>query len=308
MGPLICITFAVMAAASADGVQVDVTMDPPLTPFHRTAAFTISVEAPADTEINLPDLAGHLGGLEVFGVPKHHTETDSEGRKHITKTYILDPVFTGDYPIEPVTVTWGDDQSLTVPAPMLRVRELTEEERTLAGQFDPALSGRPPLPGPASRWYTWALVAVLALAAAGVALWLWRKRASKAPELTIKPAWEIAYDRLRVLKKRKLPEAGKYETYYVDLSSILRYYIEGRFRIHAPERTTPEFLDEIRQAGMMTDEHEQFLETILQHCDNVKFAQYMPRDEQMGKSFAGVLRFVKETVPQIQPSEEEEAA
>jgi len=296
-----------VAATSGDGVHINVTLDPPLTPFHRTATFTISVEAPADVEVDLPDMAGHFGGLEVYGAPKHHTKTDDEGRKHISKAYTLDPVFTGDYVIEPVTVTWGDDESITVPAPMLRVRDLTEEEILLAGQFDPALSGRPPLPGPASRWMIWVLVAAIALVVIGLALWLRHKRASAAPQVAIKPAWEIAYDRLKVLQKRRLPESGKYETYYVDLSSILRYYIEGRFHVHAPERTTPEFLDEIRKTGIMTADHERFLDQFLRHCDNVKFAQYVPQDVQMEKSFRRTLRFVKETVPQVKPGEGEAA-
>lgn len=265
------------------------------------------MDAPADTRLELPDMAGHFGGLEVFGTPRQHTLTDNEGRKHTTKTYILDPIFTGDYVIEPVTVTWGDDQSITVAAPMLRVRDLTEEELALAGQFDTALSGRPPLPGPASRWTTWALVALLVLAAIALALWMLHKRAASTPAIAIKPAWEIAYDRLKVLQNRKLPELGRYQAYYVDLSSILRYYIEGRFHIHAPERTTPEFLTEIRQAGIMTPEHELFLEQFLRHCDNVKFAQYVPQNDQMEKSFRRTLRFVRETVPQAQPNKEEAA-
>ena len=99
------------------------------------------------------------------------------------------------------------------------------------------------------------------------------------------------------LDERHLPKAGRYEPYYVDLSAILRYYIEDRFHLHAPEQTTPEFLAELSGSGYLDEGHERFLGAFLRHCDLVKFAQYVPTVNDMELRFTEVLRFVDDTVP-----------
>jgi hypothetical protein len=94
----------------------------------------------------------------------------------------------------------------------------------------------------------------------------------------------------------------------VDLSGIVRYYIEDRFHVHAPEQTTPEFLAEISSVGLLDDSHERLVAEILRHSDQVKFARYLPTLHEMEKSFAQVLQFVDETVPKVEEKAGEEAA
>jgi hypothetical protein len=119
-------------------------------------------------------------------------------------------------------------------------------------------------------------------------------------------AWDLAYTRLRELDSRRWPEQGKFQPYYVELSSILRHYIEDRFMVHAPEMTTPEFLAEASKSGVLSPDHQELLAHFLRHCDRVKFAQFRPTEGDMERSFAEVLRFVDETAPQ--PAKGEEAA
>jgi hypothetical protein len=107
----------------------------------------------------------------------------------------------------------------------------------------------------------------------------------------------VAYRRLRELDERHLSEEGRYEPYYVDLSAILRYYIEDRFHLRAPEQTTQEFLAASSTTGLFTGDHQQMLSELLKHSDRVKFAQYVPTVPEMERSFSAVLQFVDETVP-----------
>lgn len=286
-----------LAAATSGGVDVSVTLDPADVPFHRTAAYTVTVEAPSDVEVTLPDMLGKFAGLEASDVQRN-TEPVSETRRRITETYILDPILINDYRIEPVTVTWGDGESVTVPSPALRVRDLTEEEKQAAMQFETAagpLAPNNPLLRDKRVWIGLAAFALLAIAAAAYTVLKRRRPAHVAPPA---PPWEVAYQRLRALDERHLPEAGKYDPFYVDLSSILRYYIEDRFRVRAPEQTTQEFLSATSAGGSLTPPHQQILGGFLRHCDRVKFAQYVPTVEEMEQSFTTVLQFVDETVPQ----------
>jgi hypothetical protein len=188
----------------------------------------------------------------------------------------------------------------------VRVRDLTKEEEEAAMRF---VSGATPMDVPPPFWRHWefwaGIVAVVALAA--VALWMYLRRRAK-PEYTAPPlsAWDAAYARLRELDARKWPQAGKCPLYYVELSFILRHYIEDRFVLHAPERTTPEFLTEASKAGVFSEDQQKMLAEFLRHCDRVKFAKYVPSLDEAERSFADVLRFVDETVPR--PAQPEEKA
>ncbi len=285
-------------------VSVEVHVKPALTPFHKQISYSIVVEHPVEVEPKLPDMLNRFGGLGIYGAPAYETEDLGHGRRRVTETYTLDPVYIGMYLIDPVVVSWGDGEEIVVPSPGVRVRDLTEAEREAAEQFDSTLA-EPEYPGPPwfRRWEFWVAMGLIALAAtAATAYWL-RNRPETERAAPRKTPWETAYERLQALDQRHLPKAGRYELYYVDLSAILRYYIEDRFHLHAPERTTPEFLAELSGSGYLDDGHERFLGMFLRHCDLVKFAQHVPTVNDMELRFTEVLRFVDDTVP----SREEEA-
>jgi len=306
MTPLIAIGL-LLVAADGPAVDVRVTLDPPVIPFHRQARYTIVVEAPDDLEVQLPDMVDQFGGLGVADV-RRDTRTLRGGRRRIAETYVLDPVFIGNYPIQPASVTWGDGETITVPSPGLRVRDLTEEEQEAAMRFETIAGPITPANPLVGRWALWIALGGALLIAAGVAayvLWFRKREAQAAPPL---PPWDVAYRRLQELDQRRLPKAGKFGLYYVELSGILRHYIEDRFQLHAPEQTTPEFLLAAAGSGALSEQHQRILANFLKHCDRVKFAQYVPNEQEMERSFAIVLQFVDQTVPRPEPAQQEAAA
>jgi len=295
-------------AAAADApVEVQVTLEPPVIPFHRQARYTIAVDVAGDIEVKLPDMIGKFGGVDVHDVKRDIKPLKGE-RKRVTETYILDPILAATYPIAPAQVLWGEGSKIVLPSPALRVRNLTEAETAAAERFEP-IAG--PVSAPKPFWLTWpfwaALCAGVVLVVCAVMYWLRRRerieRATSPP-----PAWQVAYERLRELDQRQLAQSGNFEVYYVDLSAILRYYIEDRFQLRAPEQTTPEFLGEAASSGVLSEVHQRLVASFLRHCDRVKFAQYRPMLEEMERGFEVVLRFVDETVPEPKPVAEEEAA
>lgn len=298
------------ASAAAAEVDVRVTVSPPVIPFHRQAEYVIEVEAPAETTITLPEMAGKFGGLAIYGPPERTREDIARGRVRVRERYVLDPIFIGYYPIAPAVVRVDDEHEIEAPSPAIRVRELTEAELMAVEHFE-ANAGPAELPNPWFRpWVWWTAAGVLVAAlGAGVAVLLLKRLREMRIE-PVRPPWETAYDRLRELDAAKYPEQGEYETFYVELSGIVREYIEGRFLIHAPEQTTPEFLSEAARSGALTDAHQRRLARFLKHSDRVKFAQYEPSIDEMERSFVLVLRFVDETIPVLEEgaSPEDEAA
>lgn len=302
-------TLLLIAGLAPAQVDVNVTLSPPVLPFHKQATFTVVVEAPAGLNVKLPDMRDHFGELAVYGIPDHHSEPVGDDRVRTTEIYILDPVHIRDHVIAPVEVTWGDGNVIAVPSPVFRVRDLRPAELEEAQRFMDAIAGGPGVAGPgySGLWFS---IFGVALAAAALAAWFLYRR-SRGPDSEVvlaEKAWEIAKQRLAALAERRLPQLGKYDAYHVDLSSILRYYIEGRFEVHAPEQTTPEFLGEISGTGYFSPDQEVFLARFLRLCDRVKFAQFRPDLEAMTMSFEEVEFFVEETIPKVQPEEEAIAA
>lgn len=295
--------------ADIPGVDVYVTVDPPVFPYHKQTHFTVSVEHPVDVAVEIPELADQFGGLMVTSPAELKTEPLGKDRIRTSKTYTLEAIWAGDYPVKPVSIKAGEGQTITVPSPALRVRDLTEEETAAAEHFEPNAGPSGVRHDYLSDWRIWlaaGLIVAVPLCAGLVYYFARRKKVAAPPPAS---PWEIAYARLRDLDARQLPQQGDFQTYYIELSDILRHYIEERFNLHAPEETTPEFLAEASFAGALTETHQNLLGQFLRHCDRVKFARYEPTPKEMDMSLAVVLQFVDETVPvpAASPAKEEAA-
>ena len=164
---------------------------------------------------------------------------------------------------------------------------------------DPA-AAKPPEPrgvltpgeaGPRGGLSPWWLSAALPVAAV-VFLLVRRRRAKTLPPPP--PAHEIAWEALRRLVAAKLIEAGEVERFFTALSAILREYVERRFAVRAPERTTEEFLREAAGHPALAGRRDG-LARFLALADLVKFARHAPEESGVQASFTAVKEFVSQT-------------
>ena len=154
-----------------------------------------------------------------------------------------------------------------------------------------AIKGLVPLP---HNW-RWLLVLVAVLA---LAYWLWKRRQSTDPISTPPPPtpYELAIRALQQLREENPPV----QEFYTRLSDIVRHYLEGRFHLHAPEQTTEEFLYEVSENNVLTQEHKDLLGSFLQESDLVKFARHHPEQSDMQRALEAAEKFVRDTQPQTQ--------
>jgi len=108
-----------------------------------------------------------------------------------------------------------------------------------------------------------------------------------------------------VRAKQKLQEAlallGQPREFCILVSDTIRWYLEERFDFHAPERTTEEFLYELRGTELLTRDQKESLGDFLNRCDLVKFAKYEPGEPELRDLHAAALRLIEETEPQQPP-------
>ena len=149
---------------------------------------------------------------------------------------------------------------------------------------------RDPLPlGPDLTW----LWITLALAATAAVIWWWLTR--KKPE-TIDPALLIPAHRRAKERLRGANELFSDPYAFCSLvSDVTRVYLEERFNLHAPDRTTEEFLDELRNSSRLNEEHKALLENFLTKCDLAKFAREEPTEPELHGLLDAALRLIDET-------------
>ena len=82
---------------------------------------------------------------------------------------------------------------------------------------------------------------------------------------------------------------------YIELSDIVRHYLENRFILRAPEMTTEEFLDKLKDTDMLSYDQKILLKDFLFHCDLVKFARYGPTEKEIDSSFKSAENLVDQT-------------
>jgi LPS O-antigen subunit length determinant protein (WzzB/FepE family) len=80
---------------------------------------------------------------------------------------------------------------------------------------------------------------------------------------------------IRELNKLNLTiETSEDEEYSVNISSILRTFIEKEFNLPAPEKTTDEFFELASQHPVLKNQRAKELKNFLYLCDQVKFARH----------------------------------
>ncbi len=123
-----------------------------------------------------------------------------------------------------------------------------------------------------------AAILVAALLYAGWRFWK-RRKARRAGEPDYvpppRPAHEIAFEQLALLKGKKLWQQGLIKQYYSEATEIFRRYLENRYTMQAMEETTGEILAGLRKLRF-PDDMLATAERILRRADLVKFAKFEP--------------------------------
>lgn len=296
-------SFSVAGALAAE-VRVSARVEPPVVTIGTPFRYVVEISAPKETELVIPLLGEKFGEFLVtdFG---DEPPVEEDGRVRVVRWFGLVGYGTGDR---------------TLPAYPLKYRSPGEEELhdAEAGEVTVIVKSLlPAAPTPVDihdiaapeevpfDWRPWlAAAAAVAVLGALIALvvWLAGRRRAAAIEALPKPH-EVALQALARLRSRRLLEAERYGEYYVELSAIVRAYVEGRFGLHAPEMTTEEFLVVMQRDHRLGPEHRALLGQFLTESDLVKFARHTPTAEDGERGYTAARRFVEESRP-LPPSEE----
>ncbi|MBN2451861.1 MAG: hypothetical protein JXR77_15850 [Lentisphaeria bacterium] len=293
-------TTAVTREVVRGPVTVRVTLDRSAMTLADRFALRLEIEFPEDTEVVFPTFGKDIEAFLIRDALTTDPELIGEGRLRQTRTYDLEPVVSGEYTIPAMEVTFGKRGEEEPDAHRVETPELTVTVTSLLPEEVAALDVEdilPPhgLPRPGRRWL-WLPGVALVVAGLLTALWIRRiRRGRVGGSAVVLPAHERAYAELRALVAEDLVAKGCVKEFYQGVSGVLRRYIERRFDLHAPERTTEEFLAELGAGETLCSEHQELLRQFLIHCDLVKFAELVPGGEQIQQTFDCCKRFIEQT-------------
>ena len=249
-------------------------------------------------DVNMPKVDKVLENFGIVDWQNLGNRLDANNNVVSTYRYRLEPFLSGKFAIPAFTFEFRDVNEQTNKIYELTTEPVDIEVTSLLGEQRGKLSiadieNVVDMPAKTILWW---LLPIVAVVGGATGLWLYfRKKKMKEAVRIFKPAHEIAYARLQSLIRQDLVKAGRVKEFYEGVSDILRHYIEDRFEMRAPERTTEEFLFEIRNAGVLSESDRKALTEFLTHCDLVKFAKHSPANEQIQHTFDLAKNFIEQT-------------
>ena len=263
---------------------------------------TVRVEAafPETQEVEFPDSLGRESELRSTSADTSSPRLGEDGLVRVEQTYRIEPYLAGQLNIPAIEVRYRgkgsleNEKTLATKAFQVEVEPVASAEEADAELRDIHDPLAMPFP---TAWVIGGALAALAAAAAAYFWWKSKQQPAPVEAAPPEPIDAVALRKLDELVAQGLAEKGLVKELYGGVSDILRHYIEARFGLHAPERTTEEFLSELRRTLGFDPAHRALLRAFLEHADQVKFAEASPTPAQIGETVAACRRFIVETKP-----------
>ena len=157
--------------------------------------------------------------------------------------------------------------------------------------------------------YLWWLLGALLFI--GIILYFVLRKKETIEEIEAKiPPYQLALKRLSELDEKQLWQKNKIKQYYVELTDIVRTYIERELNIPALESTTDELLESITDFNSSSNalnipkETIDKLNKLLKEADLVKFAKFKPLVNEIELHRNGAGEIIDELHPKIKVEDE----
>jgi hypothetical protein len=260
----------------------------------------LSVQQPAKEHVNFPKLTDTITAkVQVVSIGKPDTTFDKNDRNLLTviQSYVITSFDAGTYTIP--SFAFGTTGGI------LKTNELTLQVETVKVDTTKAIYD---IKQPLAVSYTffdwlsdnwiWVISAVIVILLVAGLIYYLRNRPKSEPVIKVKkreiPAHIIALNKLKELRDKKLWQQGQVKQYHIELSDILREYLEKRYLIKTHEKTTDEIFAGLKYLDI-AEENKNTLRLVLMLADLVKFAKEKPLPNENEQSMDNAISFVLKT-------------
>ena len=281
-------------------VKATVKVWPPSPSLGDPLHLELTIEAAPGVTVEAPFEDEGLGRFNAIGWTHDTTRRDDGGTVEVQR-YTLEPPGSGKHRIPPFRLLVTDARSGSTSSAATEL--LTEEIPLTIAPVDPARASEPLAPargalplrvGAVPRWMIAVAIGFGLGLIVGTVVLVRTTRRHRAIRARIS-AYELAVRRLAALERGGAPEEPDLDGWFVELSAIVRRYLEERYHVRAPELTTEEFMQVARRAAGLSAEHRELLSAFLERCDRVKFAGYRPDDDESLATLKAARAFIEDT-------------
>lgn len=278
-------------------VKVEIDIVPKEPRLSDEPKLTLTVTAEDGVDVEMPPFGQSMGEFVIRDFHEPNPRV-SDGKQVLQQVYTLEPLIAGTLFVSPLVIEFTDNRPDSDGKKYsIETEPIKLEIATMIGAEAPSLMDLRPVeapvdvPDPGFGWGPWwigaaVLAAVLALA------FVWkRKRNAKPKEPEFTPQ-QLAWRELNDLLGSKLDETDVKE-FFVQLTAVVRRYIERSTGVNAPDQTTEEFLREVNSQKLFSDEENLKLGEFLESADLVKFAGYQPDPENIKQSTHKARQFIE---------------
>ncbi|MDA0990054.1 MAG: hypothetical protein O3A51_04820 [Verrucomicrobia bacterium] len=258
-------------------ITLEINASPARVALERDLLLTIRYNAPSEMDVQLPSLVDRLEGFALAGSYAREPET-TDGHTTRELHVRLTPMIADRYRIAPFAVRYTD-HSVTPPLtgwfptePLVFERDPLVEEPAadIAGRLKPVWIR------PTFRSVALSVLAVVAVVILLIIVFRILTRVREHVTLQRMSPRERALRELKQLLATDLLAKNHVKHFYVELTFIVRRYIERQHHVRAPEQTTDEFLLAASRSEQFKPAVLDTLKAFLLAADRVKFAAHLP--------------------------------
>ena len=278
-------------------IVVSASIDSTMLMIGDQTALHLSVTQEANEHVEMPVFGETLqDGIEIVDRSAIDTTTLPDGRLQLSQELTLTSFKDSLFPVAPIAVVSGSDTFFTDPM-ALNVIQPFEVDSSLAITDIKDIEKAPIYWWGIIRWILLALAIIGLFVGAYYGVQWYRKHFLKEEEVIepelLRPADEVALEKLDEIKAQKIWKDGKVKEYQTELTDVVREYISRRFDVQSTEKTSDETLRAMKP--LIDKELFAKLSKMLQLADLVKFAKWHTTPDENEQALSTAYEFVNET-------------
>lgn len=231
--------------------------------------------------------------------------------KNLIKKYVLTGFDSGAYYI-PAQQIFIRNRAYVTDSILINVATVAID--TIKQKMFPikAIQGEPWVWDDLMPYLIWIILGLLLIGGV-IGYIIWKKRNPTLYEeeelIAAMPPFEEAFERLKKLDDKLLWQNNHVKQYYIELTEIIRIYIEKELHIPALESTTDELMETLQDfndAKTIETSREGIrkLKELLREADLVKFAKSKPLSHEIEEDRRDAEYVLKELKPKVEEPEE----
>jgi len=280
---------------SHNNITIEMTASPGQVEFDKDVILNVKIVSTMAVAVDFTLTDDRLEGFEVvgeiIGVP-----TKNDGWIEQVNQYSLTPQMSSDiYRIAPIAVKYKETAVSPVRTGWFPTKPIVFDPAVrvdVTGDDNVFVDVKPLYVRPTFTTIGLYILSGLGvLAVLALVIWLIRKTHEQIQVRKMSPK-ERAMRELSKLLGKHLVEKHKVKEFYLELTMIVRRYIERSYGVRAPEQTTEEFLEAVAQSPIFDSKTVEVLKEFLESADLVKFAGFKPEQDSIDKSVSTAKKYI----------------